>query len=308
MAGEIDTSPISDQVAAELPLFREGVLDNDRGTIDNLGGSAFPASNVGRAIGNFMAERFALLHFEAEQTGIATFTMNQGRSRIATVPVSSLHSADLDFEVQTVTVVEPVGAAEFSSETEELAVEPLPDVVGPEAVVLDVAMSAEGGGQPNGEVDDESFEVGSTGVDEIPAVKVADVVLSEEVEVVEEATAPVVVDEEQNTADEHEESPVGSSFLTACVAGTNLDHPSNFSQMLTAVPFEPVGPFQTGAERAAKNATAEFHPLPAPPDYAGRIPPRSWSAASTIVSRDADESDRDERDRALASWSEWELL
>jgi hypothetical protein len=105
---EIDGTPfdLGAVITPHLPFFRDGKLDNDTGTIDNLSGYASLSSSVGRPIGNLRAERFALLHFRAVGAADATpFVMRQGRSGIATVPVSSLSSANLDFEAQTITVL-----------------------------------------------------------------------------------------------------------------------------------------------------------------------------------------------------------
>jgi hypothetical protein len=94
-------------VTSDLPLFQGGALNNRTGTIEDLRGAAFLSSHSGRAIGNLFPERFALLHFKALQAAEAsTLSMNQGRSRIVTVPVSSLWGDDLRFESQTITVVE----------------------------------------------------------------------------------------------------------------------------------------------------------------------------------------------------------
>lgn len=95
----------ADVITPHLPIFLTGTLDNASGTIEDLGGSSFTASNVGRPIGNLIPERFALLHFEALGTGESAFSMRQGRSAIATMPVSSLSGAHLRFESQTITVL-----------------------------------------------------------------------------------------------------------------------------------------------------------------------------------------------------------
>jgi hypothetical protein len=94
-------------VTGDLPVFQRGTLDNDLGTIENLSGYAALAFDVGRPIGNLRPERFALLRFEAVAASDETaIEMNQGRSRIATRPVSSLGSRDIDFERQVIHVVE----------------------------------------------------------------------------------------------------------------------------------------------------------------------------------------------------------
>lgn len=93
-------------VTQAFPLFRDGKLDNQAGTIDNLSGYAFLAGGAGRAIGNLAPERFSLLQFRALRPAEESrLSMSQGRTSIATVPVSSLSSANLYFEPQTITVV-----------------------------------------------------------------------------------------------------------------------------------------------------------------------------------------------------------
>jgi hypothetical protein len=133
-----------DAVTPNLPLFVGGrLLQQDTnirpfvvdsqirqnvGTIDGLGGLAFEASGVGRPIGSDGDDRFvkpqflgysttddhfAWLHFRAERAGEALLTMRQGGLRIAPLPVASLSSRHLHFEPQIVTVVEPMGSAEY---------------------------------------------------------------------------------------------------------------------------------------------------------------------------------------------------
>jgi len=98
--------PQSALVTPHFPLFRSGVLDQDAGTITNLSGYALLSSRVGRAIGNLAPERFSLLRFQAlEPVAGSPILLSQGRSRIATVPVSSLRDEDIYFEPQTINVV-----------------------------------------------------------------------------------------------------------------------------------------------------------------------------------------------------------
>jgi hypothetical protein len=109
----VDSSlELNEVITTDLPLFRDGTLDNDAGTIENLSAGAMLSSGAGRAIGNYFPERFALLHFRAlAAVDDSPLLLRQGRSAITTVPVSSLRNADLDFETQTITVFEPSAMA-----------------------------------------------------------------------------------------------------------------------------------------------------------------------------------------------------
>lgn len=99
-------------VTPHLPVFRDGTLDQDAGTIDDLRGMIFLASDVARPIGNAVPERFALLHFRAlEPAQASPFSIRQGRSRIVTEPTQTLRSSSIDFEAQTITVVPPAAQA-----------------------------------------------------------------------------------------------------------------------------------------------------------------------------------------------------
>ena len=90
-------------VTRNLPAVTSGRLDNDAGVIHNL--SAYSVSKYGRPIGNLRPERFALLHFLAQQPAEdSLLSMDQGRSGIVPIPVASLKGAGLYFEPQTITV------------------------------------------------------------------------------------------------------------------------------------------------------------------------------------------------------------
>ena len=115
---------VRDTVSSNLPVIRTGTLDNGAGEITDLGGSALLSSGAGRPIGNLVTEQFALLHFQATAPAEdSSITMNQGVSRITTVPVASLSSKDLDFETQTITVL---ASSQLASEEAPLPAEPLP--------------------------------------------------------------------------------------------------------------------------------------------------------------------------------------
>lgn len=114
---EIDAGfDLSQIITENLPLFRDGTLDNAAGTIDNLSGSAFHASGIGRSIGNGTAERFALLHFRAESEAAATsIRLSEGASSIVTSPAATFASSQLSFETQQLAIIaadEPITATE----------------------------------------------------------------------------------------------------------------------------------------------------------------------------------------------------
>jgi hypothetical protein len=93
-------------VTTALPMYVTGTLDATAGMIRDLGGSAFPAWDVGHAIGDGSPERFALLHFRAVgAAGATSISLAHGDSGIATMPVSSLSRAMLSFERQSLEVV-----------------------------------------------------------------------------------------------------------------------------------------------------------------------------------------------------------
>jgi hypothetical protein len=101
-----DPFDLSQIITSNLPMYRSGRLDNAAGQITNLAGSAFRASDVGRAIGDGVAERFALLHFQALQPSDASrIYLQPGRSQIVTVPTATPGRFEMDFERQMITVV-----------------------------------------------------------------------------------------------------------------------------------------------------------------------------------------------------------
>jgi len=114
-------------ITPNLPAIWGGQLDNAKGTITNLTGSASVSGHFGRPIGNLWPERFALLHFLALQEGDGSpFSMSQGASGIATVPVSSLGKASLYFEPQTITVVDREPWVCYPAARPEVAIAPSP--------------------------------------------------------------------------------------------------------------------------------------------------------------------------------------
>jgi hypothetical protein len=120
-----EVSPNGPVVTADLPFFRQGEVDNELGRIENLSGYAFLSSNAGRAIGNLRPEVFAVLSFAAVGPGQTTLTMTQGRSRIATVPVSSLGLGHLEFKAATISVAQHgLSLAQHLSEAENVPMGP----------------------------------------------------------------------------------------------------------------------------------------------------------------------------------------
>lgn len=98
--------PLSDILTSNFPMYRGGTLNNEAGTIENLTGVAFPPLELGRTIGDGVAERFALLRFQAMRSSDGTLLeMRQGQSQIATSPPSSLGRRQIYFEPQSITVL-----------------------------------------------------------------------------------------------------------------------------------------------------------------------------------------------------------
>lgn len=85
------------KVTDNLPLDQLATIKQDIGQLYDIGGSAFPAFGIGRPIGNLEDELFATLTFSAIKDGETLLELEQGKSRIATVPVSSLRSEHITF-------------------------------------------------------------------------------------------------------------------------------------------------------------------------------------------------------------------
>ncbi|MCU0981429.1 MAG: dockerin type I domain-containing protein, partial [Pirellulaceae bacterium] len=99
------SAPGSAVVTAKFPLFRSGWLDNRAGSIDLLHGMAFSSLGAGQVIGLEGPERFALLHFRAEQTAQDSPITIRPRG-VGFVPMREYTSEDLVFESQTISVLE----------------------------------------------------------------------------------------------------------------------------------------------------------------------------------------------------------
>ena len=106
------TSATSSLVSSDLPLYRSGQLNNTAGTIEDLGGVAFPASNEGTAIGINGPQTFSLLHFQAlATTGSSTFSLAIGSSGLGIVNGSVDPSGGVSIQPLTVTVSPAPAAA-----------------------------------------------------------------------------------------------------------------------------------------------------------------------------------------------------
>lgn len=96
-------------ITPKLPAFRNGILDNSAGTIDNL---CAAVSWSGEVVGRDAPEQFALLHFQAlEPMADAPFRMRQGASGIGFYPPTWTSWRDFEFELQPITVVDASAAS-----------------------------------------------------------------------------------------------------------------------------------------------------------------------------------------------------
>jgi hypothetical protein len=108
--------PNSPLVTPAFPIRRRGTLDNVAGAIDNLSGAVFLSTGEGRPIGDLAPERFSLLKFAAlRPTESSTFSVRQGRSGIATVPVTSLGKKQIDLPSLRISVVGPAPDGEAAA-------------------------------------------------------------------------------------------------------------------------------------------------------------------------------------------------
>ena len=62
-------------VTAQFPIGRTGTLDNNNGSIVNLGGGAFPPF-IGSPLGINQLETFSLMHFQTIAAGNSNLTLN----------------------------------------------------------------------------------------------------------------------------------------------------------------------------------------------------------------------------------------
>ena len=96
---EIDTpfdpaASDSPLVTSKFPLYRGGDVDNANGVIEWLQGSAFLAMGAGDVIGVNGPERFALLHFRAEQLAQQSPLSMRVCGGVGFVPMRSYTSDD----------------------------------------------------------------------------------------------------------------------------------------------------------------------------------------------------------------------
>lgn len=62
-------------ITAQFPVGRTGILDNNNGSIVNLGGGALPPF-IGSPLGINQLETFSLMHFQAVGVGNSNLTLN----------------------------------------------------------------------------------------------------------------------------------------------------------------------------------------------------------------------------------------
>ena len=92
-------------ISSQFPLLQGGTLDNPNGLIDDLSGGSLPAFELGQAIGINQLDRFALLHFYAENitNGISYLTT-------AVDSVSLADDASYELDVETAQPIEILGS------------------------------------------------------------------------------------------------------------------------------------------------------------------------------------------------------
>jgi hypothetical protein len=92
-------------INSQFPLLQGGTLDNPNGLIDDLSGGSLPAFELGQAIGINQLDRFALLHFYAEN-------ITDGISYLTTAvdSVSLADDASYVLDVETAQPIEILGS------------------------------------------------------------------------------------------------------------------------------------------------------------------------------------------------------
>jgi hypothetical protein len=92
-------------ISSQFPLLQSGTLDNPNGLIDDLSGGSLPEFELGQAIGINQLDRFALLHFYAENitNGISYLTT-------AVDSVSLADDASYELDVETAQPIEILGS------------------------------------------------------------------------------------------------------------------------------------------------------------------------------------------------------
>ena len=92
-------------ITSQFPLLQGGTLDNPNGLIDDLSGGSLPAFELGQAIGINQLDRFALLHFYAENITDGTSYLNT-----AVDSVSLADDASYVLDVETAQPIEVFGS------------------------------------------------------------------------------------------------------------------------------------------------------------------------------------------------------
>jgi uncharacterized repeat protein (TIGR01451 family) len=147
------SAPDSAIITSKFPVFRSGWLDNRAGSIDLLHGMAFSSLGAGQVIGLEGPERFALLHFRAEQTAQDSPITIRPRG-VGFVPMREYTSEDLVFEHQTISVLEASSSRVTGdpSEPVEITVRPIETSDG----TSDATLTDESGDAASGEQEDAS--------------------------------------------------------------------------------------------------------------------------------------------------------
>ncbi|GBF79798.1 PEP-CTERM sorting domain-containing protein [Aphanothece sacrum] len=70
------TSLISPLLPTTFPLGRTGILNNNNGSITNLGGASLPSFGIGSPLGINQLETFSLMYFKAINSGDSSLSLN----------------------------------------------------------------------------------------------------------------------------------------------------------------------------------------------------------------------------------------
>lgn len=113
---------LSSVLTEHLPINQSGTLDQDAGTVSGLGGSSNRVLQLGRPIGNAIAETLATIRMQAgEQVGTAGLNLQFGEEKIVTAPYALLGPRHLDLDSEQIHIVaeqSPESAAQPTGESE----------------------------------------------------------------------------------------------------------------------------------------------------------------------------------------------
>ncbi|MFM7578917.1 MAG: hypothetical protein ACKO5Q_18535, partial [Microcystaceae cyanobacterium] len=92
-------------ITSQFPLLQGGTLNNSNGLIDDLSGGSLPEFELGQVIGINQLDRFALLHFYAEN-------LTDGLSYLTTSvdSVSLADDASYELDVETPQAIAILGS------------------------------------------------------------------------------------------------------------------------------------------------------------------------------------------------------